>query len=73
MTSFEGKPVWNMSQDVLDKTPISLWNTALEIHTGRIFEHLIGPFYILYVPLSGLCLIMVLISGFLIWWKAYRR
>ncbi|WP_163708296.1 PepSY-associated TM helix domain-containing protein [Mangrovibacterium lignilyticum] len=64
---------WDMSKELLDKTPISLWSTALEVHTGRIFEHLVGPFYILYVPLSGLCLLMVLISGFLIWWKAYRR
>ncbi len=73
MYSFEGNPDWPMSEEVLEKTPLSLWNTALEIHTGRIFEHLLGPFYILYVPLSGLCLLMVLISGFLIWWKAYRK
>ena len=63
---------WEMPANILTSSPLSLWNTALEIHTGRIFEHLIGPFYILYVPLSGLCLLMVLISGFLIWWKAYR-
>lgn len=73
MTSFEGKPVWQMNDELLDDSPISLWNTALEIHTGRIFEHLIGPFYILFVPLAGLCLMMVLISGFLIWWKAFRK
>ncbi len=73
MTSFEGQKPWTMSEELLDKTPMSLWNTCLEIHTGRIFEHLIGPFYILFVPLAGLCLMMVLVSGFLIWWKAYRR
>jgi uncharacterized iron-regulated membrane protein len=52
---------------------MSLWNTALEIHTGRIFEPIVGPFYILYVPLAGLCLIMVLVSGFFIWWKVHRK
>jgi uncharacterized iron-regulated membrane protein len=52
---------------------MSLWNVSLEIHTGRIFEHLLGMFYILYVPLAGLCLIMVLVSGFFIWWKVYRK
>lgn len=52
---------------------MSLWNVSLEMHTGRIFEHLIGPFYILIVPLAGLCLIMVLVSGFFIWWKAHRN
>lgn len=62
-----------MPQGVIDSTPISLWNVALEVHTGRIFEHLLGPFYILYVPLVGFTLLMVLISGFFIWWLAYRR
>jgi hypothetical protein len=73
MLNFEGLQNWEMPEDLLQKSPMSLWNAALEIHTGRIFEHLLGPFYILYVPLSGLCLLMVLISGFLIWWKAYRK
>lgn len=73
MQNFENPDNWTMPEEVLNESPMSLWNTALEIHTGRIFEHLIGPFYILYVPLTGLCLIMVLISGFLIWCKAYRK
>ncbi|MBC8004340.1 MAG: PepSY domain-containing protein, partial [Verrucomicrobia bacterium] len=44
-----------MSAEIIEKSPISLWNLSLEIHTGRIFEHLLGMFYILYVPLAGLC------------------
>ena len=71
--SLSGKPFPEMPEEIRSKSPMSLWNVALEIHTGRIFEHLIGPFYILYVPLAGLCLIMVLVSGFFIWWKAYRK
>jgi len=67
-TSFPAMP-----PEIIEKSPMSLWNVALEIHTGRIFEHLTGIFYILYVPLAGLCLIMVLISGFFIWWKVYRK
>ncbi len=66
-------PFPDMPEEIHKKSPVSLWNAALEIHTGRIFEHLVGSFYILYVPLAGLCLIMVLISGFFIWWKAYRK
>lgn len=62
-----------MPGKTLKDSPMSLWNAALEVHTGRIFEHLVGPFYILYVPLAGLCLIMVLVSGFMIWWKTHRR
>jgi hypothetical protein len=63
----------SMPEKILLNTPISLWNAALEIHTGRIFEHLVGPFYLLYVPLMGLTLLIVLISGFLVWWLAYRK
>lgn len=61
-----------MTSDISSASPMSLWNIALEFHTGRIFEHLIGSFYILYVPLAGLCILIVLISGFLLWWKVYR-
>ena len=73
MQSPRGIQTWEMPQKLLQKSPISLWSVALEVHTGRIFEFLVGPFYILYVPLAGLCLIMVLVSGFLLWWKAYRK
>lgn len=62
-----------MPDVVLKQTPISLWNAALEIHTGRIFEHLVGPFYLLYVPLIGLIILIVLISGFLVWWFGHRK
>lgn len=71
--SLSGKPFAPMPKKILKKSPMSLWNVSLEIHTGRIFEHLVGPFYILYVPLAGLCLITVLVSGFFVWWKAHRK
>lgn len=63
----------DMPAVILQNTPISLWNAALEVHTGRIFEHLVGPFYLLYVPLIGLTILVVLVSGFLVWWMAYRK
>ena len=62
-----------MSEEIISKSPISLWNLSLEIHTGRIFEHLLGMFYILYVPIAGICILVVLISGFFIWWIGYRK
>jgi hypothetical protein len=68
-----GKQFPQMPENIRKKSPMSLWNVALEIHTGRIFEHITGPFYILYVPLAGLCLIMVLVSGFFVWWKAHKK
>lgn len=62
-----------MSNEIIQKSPISLWNLSLEIHTGRIFEPILGMFYILYVPLAGICILIVLISGFFIWWIGYRK
>ena len=62
-----------MPEEIRKTSPISLWNMALELHTGRIFEKWIGPFYILIVPLAGICILLVLISGFLLWWKVYRK
>ncbi|WP_340113109.1 PepSY-associated TM helix domain-containing protein [Maribellus mangrovi] len=63
----------DMPEEIRTTSPMSLWNVSQEIHTGRIFEHLIGGFYILFVPLAGICLIIVLISGVLIWWMVYRK
>jgi hypothetical protein len=68
-----GIPFPEMPPVILANAPISLWNAALEVHTGRIFEHLIGPFYLLYVPLMGITILIVLISGFMIWWFAYKK
>ncbi|HPE77447.1 MAG TPA: PepSY-associated TM helix domain-containing protein [Draconibacterium sp.] len=62
-----------MSEEIRKASPMSLWNVALEMHTGRIVEKWIGPFYILIVPLAGICILLVLISGFMLWWKLYRK
>ena len=62
-----------MPEEVTEKSPISLWNTALEIHTGRIFQPVLGDFYILVVPLVGLFALEISIIGFLAWWVARRR
>ncbi|TLX76056.1 PepSY domain-containing protein [Labilibacter sediminis] len=58
---------------IIDHSPISLWNLSLEIHTGRIFESILDPFYILYIPLSGICVLLVLVSGFFLWYWIYRK
>ena len=65
--------MWEMPAEVKAKSPISLWNLALEIHTGRILEQFIGVFYLLYIPVAGICVLMVLISGFLVWLLAHRK
>ena len=68
-----GKDFREMPTEILEKSPMSLWNVALEMHTGRIFEHLVGSLYLLYVPFAGICILLVLISGFFVWWMVYRK
>ena len=62
-----------MPQQLRDASTMSLWNIALEIHTGRIWQPLIGGFYILIVPLTGLIVLFILISGFIVWLKLRRN
>lgn len=72
-------PLWHnksfplMPDNVLHESKMSLWSVSLEVHTGRFFRNLLGDFYILIVPLSGLCGIMVVLSGYLLWRKRYRK
>ena len=66
-------PFTPMPQNIIEASPISLWNVALEVHTARIYQALIGPFYILVVPLSGLAVLFILISGFFVWYKRHRK
>ncbi len=68
----KGKAFTEMPQNIHDAYRISLWNLALEIHTGRIYEPILGIFYVLVVPLVGLMLLFILISGFYVWWKLHR-
>lgn len=55
------------------KSPISLWNVGLEVHTGRIFSVFLGDFYILFVPLMGLTTLLIITTGFLMWYKTSTR
>lgn len=57
----------------ISKLPISLWNFALEVHTGRIFSVILGDFYILYVPLMGLTTLLILITGIWLWLKMRKK
>ncbi len=64
---------WQMPELIKQNSPISSWNFALEIHTGRVLEPFIGILYLLYIPLAGLSVLMVLISGFMIWLLPRRK
>ncbi|MBK3516324.1 PepSY-associated TM helix domain-containing protein [Carboxylicivirga marina] len=62
-----------MPNKIKTASPLSIWNLALEVHTGRIFQDLIGAFYILIVPLTGITTILLLLSGLWIYWKKYKK
>jgi hypothetical protein len=62
-----------MPDNILKESKISVWNFSLELHTGRFFQFLIGGFYILIVPLTGLSGIIIVISGYLLYRKKYRN
>ncbi len=63
----------DIPENIKNAYRISLWSVALEIHTGRIYQPVLGIFYVLVVPLVGFALIFVLISGFIVWWKLHRN
>ncbi len=69
----EGLSFPEMPGNMLSESRISLWNLCLEIHTGRIFEKFIGAFYILIVPLTGITGIIIVISGYILWRRKYKR
>lgn len=62
-----------MPENLLKESKMSLWSASLEIHTGRIFEFALSSFYILLVPLIGLAGIMVVISGYLLYCRRYKK
>lgn len=62
-----------MPENILAESKMSIWNLCLEFHTGRIFQNITGDFYILIVPLVGLTGIIIVISGYLLWRKKFRR
>lgn len=57
-----------MPASIIAESPMSLWNLALEFHTCRIYSAGIGDFYILLIPLLGLGILFVLVTGFFSWY-----
>jgi hypothetical protein len=62
---------YKMPNQIINESKISLWNLALEFHTARIFQAIIGDFYILIIPLGGLLIFFTLISGLIVWFLLY--
>ena len=52
---------------------MSLWRLALEVHTGRIYTFLPTLLVQLFIFLSGLFLLSVVISGFVVYRRVFKR
>jgi hypothetical protein len=62
-----------MTNEIIEASPMSLWNFSLEVHTARIYQPIFGVFYILIIPISGLAILFILISGTIVWYKRHRK
>ncbi|MCB0823636.1 MAG: PepSY domain-containing protein [Bacteroidales bacterium] len=67
------QPFPPMPSEIREKSPMSLWNLALEFHTARYYQFIFGDLYILFIPIFGLTMILILITGFWVWWKVWRK
>ena len=52
---------------------MSLWHVALETHVGRIYSFLPQIVVMLFIFLSGVFLISVLISGYVVYRKIHKK
>ncbi len=57
-----------MSAEIAAAAPMSMWHYLFEFHNGRIFEPWLGPWYLLIIPLSGIILLLLCLSGAYDWW-----
>lgn len=57
-----------MPAAVATAAPMSLWHYLFEFHNGRIFKPWLGPWYLLIIPLSGIILLLICLSGIYDWW-----
>lgn len=69
----KGTPLFGPTDPKLASSPLSLWNTALELHVGRCYSPFLGPVSDLFVFIAGMLLIFILISGYMVHRRATRR
>lgn len=69
----KGAPQLPEAPDEFRNQPISLWNTALELHVGRCYSPFLGPLSDLFVFIAGLLLTLVLVSGLILHRRAKKK
>lgn len=69
----KGAPQFPEAPEEFLNQPMSLWNTALELHVGRCYTPFLGPFSDLFVFIAGLLLTLVLVSGLILHRRVKKR
>ncbi len=62
-----------MPATIKEDGKISLWHFCLEVHVGRFYSPVIGIFSDLFVFLSGVLILSVLLSGYIIYKRRYKK
>ena len=62
---------FRMPKFLVDNYSMSLWNYLFELHNGRLFQALVGDYYILIIPLTSLLFIVLILTGVFDW--CYRK
>ena len=52
---------------------ISFWNFCLELHVGRLYRSFLFAFADFYIFLAGLLMLLVVVSGYIVYRRKYRR
>ncbi len=60
-------PLPAMSDDITAAAPMSMWHYLFEFHNGRIFAPWLGSWYLLMIPLVGIILLLLCLSGTYDW------
>lgn len=69
----QGETFVEMPEQIIKNSRMSLWHLCLEIHVGRIYSPIIGVFSDLFVFISGLLCLSILISGYIVYRKRYKK
>ncbi|PKL84751.1 MAG: hypothetical protein CVV22_11225 [Ignavibacteriae bacterium HGW-Ignavibacteriae-1] len=60
-----------MPEHILNTAELPFWNFLFELHNGRIFQAILGPYHMLLIPLASLIFMILIITGVFDWF--YRR
>lgn len=62
-----------MPDTIKNNGRMSLWHLCLEAHVGRIYSPIIGIFSDFFIFLSGALIISILVSGYFVYRKRYKK